>query len=39
MRVYKDAEFDSVTSFSAFDEPLDVRPPDESGVVDTGGTG
>ncbi|MFE9697681.1 hypothetical protein [Streptomyces sp. NPDC006270] len=37
--VYKDAEFDSVTSFSAFDEPLDVRPPDESEVVDTGGTG
>ncbi|MFI1933105.1 hypothetical protein [Streptomyces sp. NPDC020330] len=37
--VYKDATFDSTTSFSAFDEPLDVRTPDKDDVVDVSGIG
>ncbi|KUN37524.1 hypothetical protein AQJ30_17345 [Streptomyces longwoodensis] len=37
--VYKDAEMDTTTSFSAFDEPLDVHPPDQAKVLDLGGTG
>ncbi|SBV01903.1 hypothetical protein YW3DRAFT_06643 [Streptomyces sp. MnatMP-M77] len=37
--VYEDATFHNTTSFSAFDEPLDVRPPDEDEVVDMSGTG
>ncbi|MFJ6516466.1 hypothetical protein ACIQMO_33640 [Streptomyces sp. NPDC091406] len=37
--VYKDATFESTTSFSAFDEPLDVRPPGKDAVVDMSGVG
>ncbi|MFF6908372.1 hypothetical protein ACFY9Q_20845 [Streptomyces sp. NPDC012389] len=37
--VYKDDEFDNTTSFSGFDEPLDVRPPAKGEVLDTGGLG
>ncbi len=37
--VYKDDEFDTTTSFSAFDEPLDVQPPDEAKVLDMSGIG
>lgn len=37
--VYKDATFDNTVSFSAFDEPLDVRPPDKDDVIDVSGTG
>ncbi|MGW7092560.1 hypothetical protein [Streptomyces sp. NPDC054874] len=37
--VYKDATFDNTTSFSAFDEPLDVRPPDKGDVIDMSGVG
>ncbi|MEU3296070.1 hypothetical protein ABZ722_27395 [Streptomyces longwoodensis] len=32
--VHKDAEVDTTTSFSAFDEPLDVHAPDEAKVLD-----
>jgi hypothetical protein len=32
--VYKGADYLSSTSFSAFDEPLDVRPPAEKDVLD-----
>ncbi|MFI7288219.1 hypothetical protein ACIBRY_16450 [Streptomyces anulatus] len=37
--VYKDATFHNTTTFSAFDEPLDVRPPDKGDVVDMSGIG
>ncbi|MEU5661029.1 hypothetical protein [Streptomyces longwoodensis] len=37
--VYKDAEMDTTTSFSAFDEPLHVHPPDQAKVLDLSGTG
>ncbi|MGA4972470.1 hypothetical protein ACPCC5_27335 [Streptomyces pseudogriseolus] len=37
--VYKDDEFDTTTSFSAFDEPLDVQPPDRAKVLDMSGIG
>lgn len=29
--VYEGAEYHSITTFSAFNEPLDVRPPDAGG--------
>ncbi|MFJ9544282.1 hypothetical protein ACIRPX_44755 [Streptomyces sp. NPDC101225] len=32
--VYKGDEFDTTTSFSAFDGPLDVQPPDKAKVLD-----
>ncbi|WP_308367844.1 hypothetical protein [Streptomyces sp. ISL-36] len=32
--VYRDAEYHTITSFSAFDRPLDVRPPAEADVMD-----
>jgi len=32
--VYKGADYHSTTSFSAFDEPLDVRPPADTDVLD-----
>lgn len=35
--VYKDGERVTTTSFSAFDEPLDVRPPDQAVVLDMTG--
>ncbi|MGA5325883.1 hypothetical protein ACPCJT_24995 [Streptomyces griseoincarnatus] len=35
--VYKDDERVVTTSFSAFDEPLDVRPPDPAKVLDMTG--
>ncbi|HWU11633.1 MAG TPA: hypothetical protein VN520_35675 [Streptomyces sp.] len=34
--VYKGTDFRSTTSFSAFDEPLDVRAPAEDEVLDAG---
>ncbi|MEU3946747.1 hypothetical protein [Streptomyces sp. NPDC029526] len=37
--VYRDDGFHTTTSFSAFDEPLDVRPPDEDDVLDMSGIG
>ncbi|MFD4233146.1 hypothetical protein [Streptomyces sp. McG3] len=37
--VYKDATWHNTTSFSAFDEPLDVRPPAKGDVVDASGIG
>ncbi|MFJ9111695.1 hypothetical protein [Streptomyces sp. NPDC102283] len=37
--VYKDATFDNTVSFSAFDEPLDVRPPGKDDVIDMSGVG
>lgn len=37
--VYKDDEFDTTTSFSAFDEPLDVQPPDKAKVLDMSSIG
>jgi hypothetical protein len=37
--VYKGAEFGNTTSYSAFDEPLAVRPPAEADTLDMSGTG
>ncbi|CAL9464478.1 hypothetical protein C1708_19030 [Streptomyces sp. DH-12] len=37
--VHKDGERVTTTSFSAFDEPLDVRPPDQAKVLDMTGIG
>ncbi|GAA1433686.1 hypothetical protein GCM10009601_56750 [Streptomyces thermospinosisporus] len=37
--VYKDARLQTTTSFSAFDKPLDVRPPDKAKVLDMTGLG
>ncbi|MFI9585369.1 hypothetical protein ACIHCQ_26735 [Streptomyces sp. NPDC052236] len=37
--VYKGAEYRSTTSFSAFDKPLDVRPPAKADVLDASGIG
>src|SRR5690606_40995331 len=37
--VYRDDVFHTTTSFSAFDEPLDVRPPDKADVLDMSGVG
>ncbi|MEV4870031.1 hypothetical protein [Streptomyces syringium] len=37
--VYKGPEFHSTTSFSAFDKPLDVRPPAKADVLDASGIG
>ncbi|MGV9560274.1 hypothetical protein [Streptomyces sp. NPDC003522] len=37
--VYKDDEFQTTTSFSAFDEPLDIQPPDKTKVLDMSGIG
>jgi hypothetical protein len=37
--VYKDAEYHSTTSFSAFDKPLDVRPPAKADVLDASDIG
>ena len=34
--VYEGAEYHSITRFSAFDEPRDVRPPAEADIVDAG---
>lgn len=36
--VYKGARFHSTTSFSAFDEPLDVRPPAQAEVLSRSGS-
>ncbi|MFD3619406.1 hypothetical protein ACFWWT_30010 [Streptomyces sp. NPDC058676] len=35
--VYKGTDYRSTTTFSAFDEPLDVRPPAETDVLDASG--
>lgn len=35
--VYKGADYRSTTAFSAFDEPLDVRPPAATDVLDASG--
>ncbi|MEV6192851.1 hypothetical protein AB0M19_10645 [Streptomyces sp. NPDC051920] len=35
--VAEDDQFDSTTSFSAFDEPLNVQAPDKGDVLDTNG--
>ncbi|MEU6221442.1 hypothetical protein ABZ845_28675 [Streptomyces sp. NPDC047022] len=35
--VYKGAEYSTTTSYSAFDEPLDVRPPAKADVMDVSG--
>ncbi|AQS72401.1 hypothetical protein [Streptomyces pactum] len=32
--VYKDAEYDTATSFADFDAPLDIRPPKPAEVID-----
>ncbi|GGR46108.1 hypothetical protein [Streptomyces netropsis] len=37
--VYKSPELHSTTSFSAFDKPLDVRPPAKADVLDAGDIG
>ncbi|WP_031085504.1 hypothetical protein [Streptomyces sp. NRRL WC-3549] len=36
---YKGADYRSTTSFSAFDEPLDVRPPADADVLETSAAG
>ncbi|MEH0547120.1 hypothetical protein QA802_29755 [Streptomyces sp. B21-105] len=37
--IYKGADHHSTTTFSAFDEPLNVRPPAQADVVDMNGIG
>ncbi|MFE0652655.1 hypothetical protein ACFVZH_29180 [Streptomyces sp. NPDC059534] len=37
--VYKGAGRQSTTSYSAFDEPLDVRPPAEADILDMSAAG
>ncbi|MFF1460390.1 hypothetical protein [Streptomyces sp. NPDC058330] len=36
---YQGADYRSTTSFSAFDAPLDLRPPADADVLDTGAAG
>ncbi len=36
---HQGADYRSTTSFSAFDEPLDVRPPADADVLDTSAAG
>ncbi|MEU6274703.1 hypothetical protein ABZ871_20160 [Streptomyces populi] len=36
---YKGPDFHTTTTFSAFDEPLEVKPPAEDEVLDLSGIG